>query len=76
MLAIEYHVYIWQMLPVKYGCDSKNITGTFAKSKILFTGKLTNGALVTPTPGPEQTVVQTIETPVIWDAIAFILTAL
>ena len=36
---------------VKYESDSKNITGTFATSKILLTEKLTNGALVTPTPG-------------------------
>ena len=37
--------------PVKYGCDSKNLTCAFARSKILLTEKLTNGALVTPTPG-------------------------
>ena len=37
--------------PVKYECDSNNITGAFARSKILLTEKLTNGALVTPTPG-------------------------
>ena len=37
--------------PVKYECDSGNLTGTFAKSKILLTEKLANGALVTPTPG-------------------------
>ena len=36
--------------PVKYGCDSKNLTCTFAMSKKLLTEKLTNGALVTPTP--------------------------
>ena len=40
------------MTPVKYECDSGNLTGTFAKSKILLTEKLANGALVTPTPGP------------------------
>ena len=37
--------------PVKYECDANNITGTFARSKILLTEKLTNGALVTPIPG-------------------------
>ena len=37
--------------PVKYECDANNLTGSFARSKILLTGKLTNGALVTPTPG-------------------------
>ena len=36
--------------PVKYECDANNLTGTFARSKILLTEKLTNGALVTPTP--------------------------
>ena len=36
--------------PVKYECDANNLTGTFAISKILLTEKLTNGALVTPTP--------------------------
>ena len=35
--------------PVKYECDTNNITGTFAISKILLTEKLTSGALVTPT---------------------------
>ena len=38
------------MTPVKYECDANDITGTFARSKILLTEKLTNGALVTPTP--------------------------
>ena len=38
--------------PVKYECDANNLTGTFARSKILLTDKLTNGALVSPTPGP------------------------
>ena len=37
--------------PVKYKCDLRNLTCTFARSKILLTEKLTNGALVTPTPG-------------------------
>ena len=36
--------------PVKYECDTNNLTGTFTRSKILLTGKLTNGALVTPNP--------------------------
>ena len=36
--------------PVKYTRDSKNLRGTFARSKILLAEKLTNGALVTPTP--------------------------
>ena len=36
--------------PVKYECDANNLTGTFARSKILLTEKLTNRALVTPTP--------------------------
>ena len=37
--------------PVKYECDANNLTGTFERSEILLTEKLTNGALVTPTPG-------------------------
>ena len=41
--------------PVKYECDSKNLTCTFAISKILLTEKLTNGALVTPISGIELT---------------------
>ena len=36
---------------VKYECDSRNLACTFARSKIFLTEKLTNGALVTPTPG-------------------------
>ena len=36
--------------PVKYECDSRNLTCTFARSTILLTQKLTNGVLVTPTP--------------------------
>ena len=36
--------------PVKYECDTNNLTGTFAISKILLTEKFMNGALVTPTP--------------------------
>ena len=55
-LDIKYHVYIWQVsqvsvIPVKYEYDSKNLAVTFARSKILRTEKLTNGALVTPTLG-------------------------
>ena len=34
--------------PVKYKCDSNNLRGTFARTKILLTEKLTNGASVTP----------------------------
>ena len=50
-LVIEYHVYIWLVSKaVKYECDSRNLTGTFAWSKISLTDKLTNGALVPPTP--------------------------
>ena len=36
---------------VKYGCDLKILTCAFAISKIFFTEKLTNGALVTSTTG-------------------------
>ena len=43
--------------PVKYKCDSNNLRRTFARSKILLTEKLTKGALVTPTLGPEQKVI-------------------
>ena len=52
ILAIEYHVHIWQvsLTPIKYECDSKNVTGTFARSKILLTEKFTNRSLGTPTP--------------------------
>ena len=57
-LAIEYHVYIGRchrssaaVTPFKYECDSNNLTCTFTISKILLTEKLTNGTLVTPTPG-------------------------
>ena len=37
--------------PVKYEWDSTNVTDTFARLQISLTEKLTNGALVTPTPG-------------------------
>ena len=40
--------------PVKYEWDLKNVTGTFARWKILLTEKLTNGTLVTPTPDQQQ----------------------
>ena len=57
-----YQVHIWQVSPQlssswavetpgKYEHDWKCLTYTFAKSKFLVTEKLTNGALVTPTPG-------------------------
>ena len=39
------------MTAVKYECDANNLTGTFVRSNILLTEKLTNEALVTPTPG-------------------------
>ena len=42
------------MTPVRYECDPKNLTSSFARSKILFTEKLTNGALVPPTPDLQQ----------------------
>ena len=60
MLNIEYYVHIWQvhlsavLTPVKYESHSKNATSTFVKSKIWHMDKLTNGALVTPTPGPME----------------------
>ena len=44
-----YQVDIWQV-PGKYEHDWKYLTYTFAKSKFPVTEKLTNGALVTPTP--------------------------
>ena len=34
--------------PVKNKCDSNNLRGTFSRTKILLTDKLTNRALVTP----------------------------
>ena len=37
------------MTAVKYECDANNLTGTFVRSKILFTKKLMKGALVIPT---------------------------
>ena len=55
-LAVEYYIYIWQVSPqlrcgdtCQYECDSNNLKGTFARSKILLTEKSTNVALATPT---------------------------
>ena len=61
---IKAHVYYWisrlfdrcrrslaAVAPVKCRYDSNNLRGTFGKSNILLTGKLTNGVIVTPTPG-------------------------
>ena len=57
MWAIEYHVHIDRcccspaaVTPVRYEWDSRNVAGTFVRSKIFLVGKLTNRALVTPTP--------------------------
>ena len=36
--------------PAKYKCDTNNLRSTFQRSEILLMEKLTNGALVTPTP--------------------------
>ena len=38
--------------PGKYECDLRYLAYTFTKSNFPVTEKLTNGALVTPTPGP------------------------
>ena len=61
MLAIEYHVYIWQVSPQLSCSDTcqiwmwfKESNRYFCKIKILLTEKLANGALITPTPGPRQ----------------------
>ena len=48
---------------VKYKCDSNNLRGSFGRSKILLTEKLTNGALVTPTPGHVEVVAPGISKP-------------
>ena len=45
MLPTEY------VTPVKYESDSRNLTGTFPRWKILFTEELTKGALATHAPG-------------------------
>ena len=57
-LPVKYRVYIWQVSPQLSCGDTCQIwmwfeesTCIFARSKILLTEKLTNGALVTPTPG-------------------------
>ena len=44
-LATKYHVYIWQLCcgnTCQHKCESRNLMGTFARSKILLTEKLTN----------------------------------
>ena len=56
---------------VKYGCDLKNLTCTFARSKILLTDKLTNGALVTSTPVLHQVCV--LETPKLSHELCYII---
>ena len=55
MLAMVYHIHIWQVLlqlscndTCQYECDANNLTGTLTGSKILLTEKLTNGSLVIP----------------------------
>ena len=55
--------------PVKNEWDSNNLKGTFARSKILLAEKLTNGALVTPTPGIESSHMIT------WKDISFVALA-
>ena len=47
----RYHCSWAAVIPAKYECDSKNPTSTFEISNFSITEKLTNGALVTPTPG-------------------------
>ena len=59
MSALVYQVLIFDrccrisavVTPVRYECDTNNLACTLTGSKILLTEKLTNGALVTPTPG-------------------------
>ena len=55
---LKYHAHIWRVSPQlscgntdKYEHDSKDLTGTFTRTKILPTEKYSNGDLVTPTPG-------------------------
>ena len=55
---LKYHAHIWRVSPQfscgntdKYEHDSKDLAGTFTRSKILLTEKYSNGDLVTPTPG-------------------------
>ena len=54
---LKYHAHIWRVSPQlscgntdKYEHDSKDLAGTFTRSKILLTEKYSNGDLVTPTP--------------------------
>ena len=49
-----YSFYNFIRILVKYKCDSANLTGTFARSKILLAEKLASRALVTPTPGQSE----------------------
>ena len=55
---LKYHACIWRVSPQlscdntdKYEHDSKDLAGTFTRSKILLTEKYSNGDLVTHTPG-------------------------
>ena len=59
--------------PVKYECDTNNLTGTSARSKILLTEKLTNGALVTPTPELSMTWNPTNQSVSIYFVLYFII---
>ena len=52
---------------VKYKCDSNNLRGTFTRSKILLTEKLTSGALVTPTPGHPDSKIHGANVGATWD---------
>ena len=70
-LAIEYHITIISdrcrrssaaVAPAKYKCDSNNLRGIFARSKIFLTEKLTNRALVTPTPDQSQRIIKNAKT--------------
>ena len=56
--CIEYHVYIWQVSPQPSCGDTcqiwmwfKEYNGHFCEIEYMLTEKLTNGALITPTPG-------------------------
>ena len=57
--------------PAKYECDSKNLTDTFARSNILLTEKLTNGALVTP-PLHGELVLFNVATPPLFCSLSFL----
>ena len=48
---VTYWISCSYLTGVKYECEANNLTGTFARSKILLSEKLTNGDLVTPTTG-------------------------